>query len=463
MIDLLILLVLVAGIVLVTARWKISPFLALLGAALLATFLYRIPVEDSVSTVTEAFGSTLGNIGLVIIFGTMIGVILERSGGAIALADAIIRLIGTRFPNLTMSVIGYIVSIPVFCDSGYVILNSLRKAITVRAGVSALGTSTALMTGLFATHTLVPPTPGPLAAAEELGVTAHLGLLIGVGLPVALVAAAAALLFASRLATKEFEPLPAGNGSDDDEDAQQRAHNAQASYEELRAAYGKLPSPLAAFAPIGVPLVLICLGSFSALPGAPFGDGALAATLSYVGTPVIALIIGLGIAVTLLKGSGKREKFNELIGEAIRVAAPILLITGAGAAFGAVLNASPLTDFLADSIADMGLGLAVPFLLAAALKTAQGSSTVAMVAGSALVSPMLGSLGLDSTEGAVLAVLAVGAGAMMVSHANDSFFWVVSQLSRIPVGTAYRTLTVATAIQSVSAFAAILGLSVVML
>lgn len=453
MIDLIILLGLVSAIVLVTARWKVSPFLALLGAALLGTFLYRIPLEESVATVTEAFGSTLGSIGLVIIFGTMIGVILERSGAAISMADAIIRIIGNRFPNLTMSLIGYIVSIPVFCDSGYVILNSLRKAITARAGISGLATATALMTGLFATHNLVPPTPGPLAAAEELGVTSQLGLLIGLGVPVAFVSAMAALLFASRLSHKEFAALPPER--EDDIEVQ--------DYDELRKSFGRLPHPLAAFAPIGLPLLLITFGSIAQLPAEPFGAGIATEALMFLGTPVIALIIGLIIAAFLLSGDGKLGQFNSQVNEAVRVAAPILFITGAGASFGAVLNASPLTDFLAENIATLGLGLAVPFLIAAALKTAQGSSTVAIVTGSALVSPLLGSLGLDSTEGAVLSVLAVGAGAMVVSHANDSFFWVVSQLSRIPVATAYRTLTVATAIQGATAFVAILLLSLVML
>lgn len=453
MIDLLILIGLVVAIVVVTARWKISPFLALLGAALLATFLYRIPLEDSVPTVTEAFGSTLGNIGLVIIFGTMIGVILERSGAAISMADVLIKLLGNRFPNLTMSLIGYIVSIPVFCDSGYVILNSLRKAITARAGISALATSTALMTGLFATHNLVPPTPGPLAAAEELGVTADLGLLIALGLPVALVAAMAALLFASRLSHKEFAGLPAER--EDDLEVQ--------DYDQLRASYGKLPSPFMAFLPISLPLVLICLGSIVQLPGDPIGTGTFTDVVIFLGTPVIALILGLIAAVFLISGEGRLKRFNADISEAIRVAAPILLITGAGAAFGAVLNDSPLTDYLADNIAGLGLGLAVPFLIAAALKTAQGSSTVAIVTTAALVAPLLDSLGLDSSEGAVLAVLAIGAGAMVVSHANDSFFWVVSQLSRIPVATAYRTLTAATAIQGVTAFVVVLLLSLVML
>lgn len=127
MYELLVLLILVAAIVLVTARWKVSPFLALIGAAILAAFAYQIPVAEVASTVTTAFGNTMGNIGLVILFGTMIGIILERSGAAISMADALIKVLGTRFPNLTLSIIGYIVSIPVFCDSGYVVLNSLRK------------------------------------------------------------------------------------------------------------------------------------------------------------------------------------------------------------------------------------------------------------------------------------------------------------------------------------------------
>lgn len=453
MTELLILVLLVAGIVLVTARWKVSPFLALMGAAILGAFAFRLPLADIVTTVTEAFGGTLGNIGLVILFGTMIGVILERSGAAIAMAEALIKVIGTRFPNLTMSLIGYIVSIPVFCDSGYVILNSLRKAITVRTGVSALATSIALMTGLYATHTLVPPTPGPLAAAENIGITDSLGLIIALGLPVAAVAAIAGLVYASTFARKGFTPIPASSEEEID----------TRSYDELRESYGKLPNAFLAFLPILLPLLLICFGSVVKLPSQPLGGGALFEVASFLSTPVIALIIGLAAALTLLRGHGKLASFNEQINDSVTIAAPILLITGAGAAFGAVLAASPLTDFLADNLSGLGIGLAVPFLIAAALKTAQGSSTVAIVSTSALLAPMLGSLGLDSTMGMVLSVLAVGAGAMVVSHANDSYFWVVSQLSRIPVATAYRTLTVATAIEGLAAFATIMVLSVFLL
>lgn len=453
MYELIVLLILVVAIVLVTARWKVSPFLALVGAAILAAFAYNIPLAEVAGTVTSAFGSTMGNIGLVILFGTMIGIILERSGAAISMADALIKVLGTRFPNLTLTIIGYIVSIPVFCDSGYVVLNSLRKAITLRTGVSALATSVALMTGLYATHTLVPPTPGPLAAAESIGIADNLGLIIAVGLPVAAISALAGLAYASRFNKSQWTPLP----SEDDNDL------ADLDYEQLRASFGKLPHPALAFLPILVPLILICAASIAKLPSQPLGEGTLVELLSFVGTPVIALIFGLLSATLLLRGQNKLADFNEQMHESVRTAAPILLITGAGAALGAVLAASRLTTILSDSLSGLGLGLAVPFLIAAALKSAQGSSTVSMVTTSALVAPMLGSLGLDSEPGMVLSVLAVGAGAMVVSHANDSYFWVVSQLSRIPVITAYKTLSVATAIQGTAAFVTVWILGAVLL
>ncbi len=153
MYEIIVLLLLVIGIVLVTAKWKINPFLALIGAAFIAAFAYGVPMAEVTTAIGEGFGGTIGNIGLVILVGTMLGGILERSGAAISMADFLVRVLGPKFPNLTMSLVGWLVSIPVFCDSGYVILNSLRKAITKRTGVSPIGTAIALMTGLYATHT----------------------------------------------------------------------------------------------------------------------------------------------------------------------------------------------------------------------------------------------------------------------------------------------------------------------
>jgi len=452
MLSIAILVTLVAAIVFATAKLKINPFLALLAAALVGGFAFGLPVDTIAPTITTAFGATLGNIGLIILFGTIIGVILERTGAAIAMAEALIRVLGTRFPTLTMSVIGFIVSIPVFCDSGFVILNSLKKSLAARAKVSLVAMTIALMTGLYATHVFVPPTPGPLAAAGNLNVIDQLGLIIGFGLIAASVSAVAGLLWANRFLKKNIELMPEVAGEEDEQD-----------YDKIRASYGKLPNAFMAFLPILAPILLICIASIAKLPGLPFGESGLYIAVVFLGTPVIALAVGLLASLFLLRGKGKLDMFGERVTEGIRISAPILLITASGAAFGAVLAASDLTEFLGSSLSTLGLGLAVPFLISAALKTAQGSSTVAMVTTSVLLLPLLPALGLDSDLGKVLSVLAIGAGAMVVSHANDSFFWVVSQLSRIPVATAYRTLTPATAIQGVAGFAAVWVIGLIVL
>lgn len=194
------LLAVVAFIVLATARLKLHPFLTLLLATFIAAFAFGLPAAEIAKTITAGFGGILGYIGLVIVLGTIIGIILERSGAAITLADVVIRVLGQRFPNLTMSIIGYIVSIPVFCDSGFVILNSLKQSLASRMNVSNVSMSVALATGLYATHTFVPPTPGPIAAAGNLGLEYQLGWVIAIGLGIAAVAALAGLWWASRFA-----------------------------------------------------------------------------------------------------------------------------------------------------------------------------------------------------------------------------------------------------------------------
>lgn len=289
----------------------------------------------------------------------------------------------------------------------------------------------ALSTGLFATHTLVPPTPGPIAAAGNLGLGDNLGLVILMGLGFALIAALTGLAwahFSRNLPSAELEEADDVESVAEVSGAQQR----------------DLPGPGLAFAPIFVPILLICLGSVVNYPGAPLGQGTLYEALNFLGKPLNALMVGLGCAVLLLRGEGGVARFSDYIGQGLVIAAPILLVTGAGGAFGAVLAATPLGEFLGSSLSGLGIGMLMPFLVAAALKTAQGSSTVAMVTASALVAPLLPQIGLDSDMGRALTVMAVAAGAMTVSHANDSYFWVVAQFSRMDVATAYRAHTAAT-------------------
>lgn len=432
----LILAALIVFIVLATTRLKLHPFLALLAAAFLGGFAYGLPAMEIVTQITSGFGGILGGIGIVITLGTIIGVILERSGAAITMAESVIRVLGQRFPTLTMSIIGYLVSIPVFCDSGYVILNSLKNA---------------LATGLYATHTFVPPTPGPIAAAGNLGLSSQLGLVIAVGLLVSLVTALAGLWWANRFLGKEVALEDYGL-PDEDRD-----------FETLRASYGVLPGTAKAFAPILVPILLICLGSVAAFPTRPLGEGLLPTLLSFLGQPVVALLVGLAFACLLLRGPNKRQGFHDQVAEGLIQAAPILLITGAGGAFGAILKATPLGDYLGQTLSALGMGLLMPFLVSAALKTAQGSTTVALVTTSAMVAPLLPQLGLDSDMGRVLTVMAIGAGGMTVSHANDSFFWVVTQFSRMPVALAYRAQTMATLVQGIVGILTVLLLSLVLL
>ena len=452
MLLVMILVALIAFIVLSTTRLKLHPFLALLAAAFIAGFAYQLPSAEIVKTITGGFGSILGYIGIVIVLGTVIGVILERSGAAITMAETVIKLLGERFPTLTMSIIGYLVSIPVFCDSGYVILNSLKNALAARMKVSVVAMSVALATGLYATHTFVPPTPGPIAAAGNLGLDASLGLVIAVGLLVAFVTAMAGMWWANRFIGKDI-------ALEDDGLPQPAAED----FAALKARYGKLPSAFQAFAPIFVPILLICLGSIAVFPSKPLGEGFVLTALTFLGQPVVALLVGLALACTLLKSEDKRKEFHDHVVEGLVQAAPILLITGAGGAFGAVLKVTPLGDYLGSTLSALGIGLFMPFVVAAALKSAQGSTTVALVTTSALVAPMLGQLGLDSEMGRVLTVMAIGAGAMTVSHANDSFFWVVTQFSSMPVAVAYRAQTVATLIQGLAGIITVWLLSLVLL
>ncbi len=452
----LILLGLIVLIVGATTWLKLHPFLALLLAALIGGLAYGLPLGDLPKAIGTGFGNTLGGIGIVIALGTIIGIILEKSGGAISMAEGVIRVLGERFPTLTISIIGYLVSIPVFCDSGFVILNSLKNALAKRMKVSVVAMSIALSTGLYATHTFVPPTPGPIAAAGNLGLAENLGLVIAVGLLVAAVSALGGLLWANVFAKKDDHLLlmPGGEGSE--------LTDPDVDYAALRARYGEIPSAGAAFAPIVVPILLICLGSVAAFPANIFGDGGLKAALMFFGHPIIALGLGLVVALPLIKGE-KLKNFAAQVEEGLVAAAPILLITGAGGAFGAVLAASGIGGYLGETLSALGVGIFMPYVVAAALKSAQGSTTVSLITSSALVAPLLPQLGLDSEMGRVLTVMAIGAGGMTVSHVNDSFFWVVSQFSRFTLPTAFKGQTVGTLVQGLFAMAATWALSLILI
>ncbi|MBO6224365.1 MAG: GntP family permease [Psychrobacter sp.] len=427
-------------IIFATAKLKWHPFLVLILSAFLVALFYQVPLNTVAKTISDGFGGILGYIGLVIVFGTIIGLILEKTGAAIVMAEFVIKVLGPRFPTLTMSIVGAVVSVPVFCDSGYIILNSLKESLAERLKVSSVAMSIALATGLYATHTFVPPTPGPIAAAGNLGLESNLGLVIMVGVVVTAVAVLAGWWWSNRFL----------NATPDNIDAADAPAAVMPDGMKTRDDYSQLPSATMAFLPIIVPILLICLSSVANLPSAPFGSGMLTDILIFIGNPLTALLIGLFLSFLLINTDQKTQQISDSISQGLVVAAPILLITGAGGAFGAMLKVTPIGDYLGTTLSALGLGVFMPFIVSAALKTAQGSTTVALVTTSAMVAPLLDQIGLDSELGRVFCVMAIGAGAMTVSHANDSFFWIVSQFSRMSVAQAYKAHSMATGIQGVT-------------
>lgn len=443
----ILLLLSIAFIIFATARLQMHPFLALLITAFAFGILSGMPLADVVKSVNEGFGGTIGSIGIVILAGAIIGTFLERSGGAFRLAENILKVAGERNVPATMSVMGYVVSIPVFCDSGFVILSSLNRALTSRAGLSLATTAIALSLGLYATHTMVPPTPGPIAAAGIIG--ADLGLVILWGMLIAAVACFAGWLFAVTVASRIYISPDEGHA--------ETAPDARASTTDAPGAFKSLM-------PILAPIVLIVLRSIAELPGKPFGTGTPYTILSFIGQPVVALLIGVGLAMLLPKRLERSMLADKgWVGEAILGAATIIIITGAGGAFGKVLQNSGIATVVGQSLADTQLGIILPFLIAAGIKTAQGSSTVAIITTAGLMAPLLAPLGLDSDVAKALVVVAIGGGSMVVSHANDSFFWVVTQFSNMDAPTGYKLQTVGTLVQGLVAAAGVWTASLVAL
>lgn len=407
----------VAFIVVSTTKFKLHPFLALIFAAIGFGLLSGMPFAEIVSSVNSGFGDIVGHIGLVIVIGCIIGTFLEESGGAYVMAQGIVRLAGKKRVPLAMLIVGCFISIPVYADSGFVILSPLNKAITKKAGVSLACTAIALSLGLTITHCLVPPTPGPVAATAILG--ADLGLVILIGLIVSAFVAAESYFFVTRYASRTYiDPDPDGEITVEEDDAKDK------------------PSALRSFLPVVVPLVLIVFKSISDFPGAPFGEGVAASVLRFIGEPVVALIIGMILSFFLPK-KFDRELLSTTgwVGKSLTSAAVIIMITAAGGSFGMILRNSGIADILGESLAGANVGIWLPFIIAAALKSAQGSSTVAIVTTASLIAPMMEALGFVSPVGRALAVMSLCSGAMVMSHVNDSFFWVVTQLSGMNVKT----------------------------
>ncbi len=428
----LLLIVAIIFIIIATSKFNLHPFLALLIVTYFIAFFAGIPLNRITGIITNGFGDTLKSIGIIIIAGTLIGVILEKSRATTTISQAIIRLVTEKRPTMALSIIGYIVSIPVFCDSAFVILSSLNRSLSNKTRKSIVPLAIALSTGLYAPHVLIPPTPGPIAAAANLHMD-NLLLVIIMGMIIAVPVVISGNIFANFLAKKypftgDIEKLE--------------------SFDETNNNI-KLPALGASLAPILIPILFMALGTTANFFDQFIHNQTITEIFTFLGTPVNALLIGLGFAFFLMPEFNKTT-LNDWVGEGLKNAATILVITGIGGALGAVIKFLPLQDYLSEGIATKNLGILLPFIIAAVLKTTQGSSTVAIITTSAILFPILPTLGFDSETGKALMIMAIGAGAMTVSHANDSYFWVVSQFSNMDIKTAYKTHTIASLIQGIT-------------
>ena len=438
----------IVAMILLISKLKVHPFLAIMGISLLLAILAGIPLTEIPGVIGAGFSGTFTSIGIVIILGAFIGSVLEKTGAALKLADLVIKLVGEKNPELAIELMGWVVSIPVFCDSGFVILNPIRKALVKRTGKSSVAMTVCLSCGLYIAHVFIPPTPGPIAAAQTLGAGDYLLLVIGMGVLCSIFPLIAGLIYAKFIG-KKIKSADEIHSSDE----------VVKTYEELKAEYGQLPGALNALAPLVVPILLMGVSSVVTMAG---GKGWLADFCKFIGTPIMALAVGTILAIIQLFVAGQKESFYDMTNDTLKTVGPILFVTAAGGVLGKVISSSDMVNFITEHASVLqAMGIFFPFLLAAILKSAQGSSTVAITTTAGIVAPLLGVLGYATPAEIALVVMAIGAGAMTVSHANDSYFWVVTNFGEMKPEEGYRTQTMMTLVICLASMVEIFILSLI--
>ena len=426
-------------LVLCTVKFKIHPFFALIATTVTFAVVSGMNLEEMLAAFTSGMGGTMADIGLVIALGTVTGALLEKSGAAETMAKTILKITGRKHAALGLAITGYFVSIPVFCDSAFVLLSPIAKRISKDTKISMTTMAVALCMGLHATHMFVPPTPGPLAVAGILNADLGYVILFGalVSIPVMLVG-----YFGAVFMGKKYDYLPE-NVADVPENQ-------------------KLPSPLMAFLPILTPIMLMLLKTIGQMCGL---QGVLMDIFAVLGTPAVALLVGLIIALAgyhqIFPEDTKAWGFDGVFADALKTAGQIILIVGAGGAFSGVLKASPLQSILTDTFSGLTIGILAPFIIGFIFRTCVGSATIAMVTAATMITPLMDVLGFASPMGRVIAMLACAAGGLMVFHGNDDFFWVTATTSEMDTSVAYKTIPIISVCQSLAALAVVFVLSLI--
>ncbi|MFC5718958.1 GntP family permease [Streptomyces gamaensis] len=441
----------IALLLVLIIKARLQPFVALLAVSIAVGLASGLSVTElfgtvqksgAVSIVESGMGGTLGHIAVIIGLGTMLGAVLEASGGAEALSSRLLALFGERRAPLAMGMTGVLLGIPVFFDVGIFVLAPIVYAAARRGGGSILRYALPMLAGLSMTHAFLPPHPGPVAAAGLLHV--DLGWVILMGAVCGIPAVLAAWAYAAWIGARLYVPVPAGMA-----DAAAEARAAVAAEREG----AERPVSLGVLLVIiGTPLVLILLATFSSVALAPSTGRSV---VEFFGHPFVALTIALLLAYWLLgvRRGWSRTSLEAVSAASLKPVGNILLVVGAGGVFGAVLKASGVAQALADTFAGAGLPVVVlAWLISLVLRVAQGSATVSIVTTAGIVAPLLPQ-GDVSQARVALVIVAISAGSIFASHVNDGGFWMVSKYFGIPERETLASWTVLESVLSVAGFA----------
>jgi GntP family gluconate:H+ symporter len=415
-------------LLLLIIKLRLHAFLALILVSLLTAFAAGVPPQSVVDVLQSGFGTTLGSVALLVGLGAMLGRMVESSGGARVMADSLVARFGERRAPFALGVASLLFGFPIFFDAGLVVMLPIVFAVAARLGGSVLTYGLPVAGAFSVMHVFVPPHPGPVAASELLG--ADTGMVILLGLLVALPTwYVSGYLFGTWAGRKWELPVPPILG------------DPEKDYPDNRPSLGTVVAILL------LPLLLIFVNTGLDLlraQGVVDGDSTLYAVGRALGSTPVALLVAVLVAAFVLGRRRGREGtvIERLLDSALGPVASVILITGAGGMFGAVLRASGIGDALADVLADVGLPVIVAgFVIATLLRIAQGSATVALITTAGLIEPAVAAADLSAVAAAAV-VIAVAAGSVMTSHVNDSGFWLVGRFFDMDVRTTIKTWTV---------------------
>ncbi|ETA80706.1 GntP family permease [Youngiibacter fragilis] len=432
---LVIFVVAIAALLLSIIKFKANPFLALMGVSILTGLMVRMPLPDIASNISKGFGNTMGGVGIVIGLGIILGQVLAESRAINAIANGMLKTVGSARANLAINISGWLISIPVFQDAAFVIFMPLVRQIQKSTKKPLVALVTALGVGTIASHSMIIPTPGPVAVAGNMGVN------IGSFLFYSLIVSLPATLIGGVLYSKFLEKR-----------ADKNAYLPKADH-EVAVDNRPMPTMKLSLSVLLFPLLLILVGSIAAmiLPK----ENAIRPIFAFFGDKNIALFIGVIVAFLAL-GKYFDKSTETVIKEATISAGLIFLITGAGGSFGTVINTSGIGQYLVDTLTNMNVSIIVlGFILSQLLRAAQGSTTVALVTTSSILGPLVA----GTAASPVLVALAICAGGIGVSLPNDSGFWVLSNYSGLSVQDTIKAWTVGGTIVGASAFMIIMALS----